>query len=66
MASHFFFLVLFAVMVSTVFAVLQKDTPRDQVRLAASMPQASRSSSGTPSHACSSSTSNSQRSRARR
>lgn len=37
MASHLFFLVVFAVLVSTVFAVLQKDTPREQVRLAATM-----------------------------
>ena len=33
MKSHFLMLVVFAVMVSTVFAVLQKDTPREQVRL---------------------------------
>ncbi len=33
MRSHFLMLVLFAVMVSTVFAVLQKDTPREQIRL---------------------------------
>jgi hypothetical protein len=33
MSSHFLMLVLFAVMVSTVFAVLQKDTPREQIRL---------------------------------
>lgn len=33
MRSHFFMLVLFAGMVSTVFAVLQKDTAREQVRL---------------------------------
>jgi hypothetical protein len=32
--SHFFTLLLFAVLVSTVFAVLQKDTTREQVRLA--------------------------------
>lgn len=37
MASHFLFLVVFAVLVSTVLAVLQKDTPGEQVRLAASM-----------------------------
>jgi hypothetical protein len=34
MRSHFIMLVLFAAMVSTVFAVLQKDTAREQVRLA--------------------------------
>jgi heme A synthase len=34
MVSHLFFLVLFAVLVSTVFAVIQKPTPREQVRLA--------------------------------
>ena len=33
MRSHFLMLVLFAIMVSTVFAVLQKDTPREQIRL---------------------------------
>jgi hypothetical protein len=33
MRSHFLMLVLFSVMVSTVFAVLQKDTVGDQVRL---------------------------------
>jgi hypothetical protein len=33
MHSHFLMLVLFALMVSTVFAVLQKDTPREQIRL---------------------------------
>lgn len=33
MRSHFLMLVLFAAMVSTVFAVLQKDTVREQVRL---------------------------------
>jgi hypothetical protein len=37
MVSHFLFLVVFAVLVSTVFAVLQKDTPAEQVRLAALM-----------------------------
>jgi hypothetical protein len=37
MVSHLFLLILFAVLVSTVFAVLQKDTPREQVRLAATM-----------------------------
>lgn len=34
MVSHLLFLVIFAVLVSTVFAVLQKDTPREQIRLA--------------------------------
>jgi hypothetical protein len=33
MRSHFLMLVLFSVMVSTVFAVLQKDTVGEQVRL---------------------------------
>jgi hypothetical protein len=33
--SHFLYLVVFAAFVSTVFAVLQRDTPREQVRLAA-------------------------------
>lgn len=33
MRSHFLMLVLFAIMVSTVFAVLQKDAPREQLRL---------------------------------
>jgi heme A synthase len=37
MTSHLLLLVVFAVLVSTVFAVLQKDTPREQVRLAATM-----------------------------
>jgi hypothetical protein len=32
--SHLLFLVIFAVLVSTVFAVIQKDTPREQLRLA--------------------------------
>jgi hypothetical protein len=31
--SHFLMLLLFAVLTSTVFAVLQRDTPREQVRL---------------------------------
>jgi hypothetical protein len=35
--SHLLLLILFAVLVSTVFAVLQKDTLREQVRLAATM-----------------------------
>ena len=34
MLSHLLFLVIFAVLVSTVFAVIQKDTPREQLRLA--------------------------------
>lgn len=33
MTSHFALLVLFALCVSTVFAVLQRDDPRDQLRL---------------------------------
>jgi hypothetical protein len=33
MTSHFSLLLLFAILVSTVFAVLQRDTPRDQLRL---------------------------------
>ena len=37
MTSHLLLLVLFAVLVSTVFAVLQKDSPREQARLAAMM-----------------------------
>ena len=37
MPSHFFFLLVFSVLVSTVFAVLQKDTPLEQVRLALGM-----------------------------
>jgi hypothetical protein len=37
MTSHLLLLVLFAVLVSTVFAVLQKDTWREQVQLAAMM-----------------------------
>ena len=37
MPSHFFFLLVFSVLVSTVFAVLQKDTPREQVQFALSM-----------------------------
>jgi prepilin signal peptidase PulO-like enzyme (type II secretory pathway) len=32
MSSHFLFLVLFAAIVSAVFAALQRDTPREQVR----------------------------------
>jgi hypothetical protein len=34
MTSHFLYLVLFAAIVSTVFAVLQRDTPPEQVRFA--------------------------------
>lgn len=37
MSSHFLLLVVFAVMVATVFAVLQRDTPREQARAAALM-----------------------------
>lgn len=37
MLSHFMFLVLFSALVSTVFAVLQKDTAREQVRFALAM-----------------------------
>lgn len=33
MTSHFALLVLFALCVSTVFAVLQRDDPREQLRL---------------------------------
>lgn len=33
MTSHFLLLIVFAVLVSTVFAVLQRDTPREQLRL---------------------------------
>jgi hypothetical protein len=40
MNSHFAMMVLFAVMVSTVFAVLQKDTARDQIRLGLMMTSA--------------------------
>ena len=35
--SHFLFLVVFAVLVSTVFAVLQKDSLREQVRFGLKM-----------------------------
>jgi hypothetical protein len=35
MTSHFLLLVLFALLVSIAFAVLQRDTPAEQVRLAA-------------------------------
>lgn len=34
MTSHFLLLVVFAAIVATVFAVLQRESPRDQVRLA--------------------------------
>lgn len=37
MTSHFLLLVLFALMVSTVFAVLLKDTPGEQLRTGAIM-----------------------------
>jgi hypothetical protein len=37
MSSHLGALVLFAAMVSTVFAVLLRDVPREQVRLALRM-----------------------------
>lgn len=37
MRSHFLMLVVFSVMVSTVFAVLQKDTAREQIRLGVMM-----------------------------
>jgi hypothetical protein len=35
--SHFFLLVLFAFLVSLVFAVLMRDEPREQLRLGARM-----------------------------
>ncbi len=34
MTSHFLLLLVFAAIVSTVFAVLQRESPREQVRLA--------------------------------
>ena len=37
MTSHFSLLVLFALLVSTVFAVLLKDSPREQLRTGAMM-----------------------------
>jgi hypothetical protein len=37
MPSHFFFLVVFSALVSTIFAVLQKDTVNEQVRFALTM-----------------------------
>jgi hypothetical protein len=40
MRSHFVMLFIFAVMVSTVFAVLQKDTAREQLRLGLMMASA--------------------------
>jgi hypothetical protein len=40
MRSHFVMLVLFAMMVSAVFAVLQKDSAREQIRLGLMMASA--------------------------
>ncbi len=37
MSSHFLLLVVFAILVATVFAVLQRDTPTEQVRSAVLM-----------------------------
>lgn len=37
MTSHFLLLTLFALLVSTVFAVLLKDSPREQLRTGAMM-----------------------------
>ena len=37
MTSHFLLLVLFALLVSTVFAVLMKDTPMEQLRTGSMM-----------------------------
>jgi hypothetical protein len=37
MTSHFGLMVLFALFVSIVFAVLMRDTPRDQARLGAQL-----------------------------
>ena len=37
MPSHFLFLLIFSVLASTVFAVLQKDTLGEQVRFALTM-----------------------------
>ncbi|MEO5820817.1 MAG: hypothetical protein ABIT71_09945 [Vicinamibacteraceae bacterium] len=37
MPSHFFFLFVFSVLVSTIFAVLQKDTVAEQARFALTM-----------------------------
>ena len=37
MPSHFLFLLVFSVLVSTIFAVLQKDTVADQIRFALTM-----------------------------
>jgi heme A synthase len=37
MTSHFLLMVLFALLVSTVFAVLLRDEPRDQLRTGAMM-----------------------------
>jgi hypothetical protein len=40
MRSHFLMMLVFSVMVSTVFAVLQKDSAREQVRLGLMMTSA--------------------------
>lgn len=37
MTSHFLLLILFAILVSIVFAVLMRDDPRQQIRTAAVM-----------------------------
>ena len=37
MPSHFLFLLIFSALVSTVFAVLQKDTAAEQIRFALTM-----------------------------
>ena len=37
MTSHLFLLVLFALFVSTVFATLMRDTPREQVQIGGRM-----------------------------
>ena len=37
MTSHFLLLILFAILVSIVFAVLMRDVPRQQIRTAAVM-----------------------------
>lgn len=37
MDSHFLLLALFSMLVSLVFAVLMRDTPRDQLRLGAAI-----------------------------
>jgi heme/copper-type cytochrome/quinol oxidase subunit 4 len=36
-ASHFLIMVLFALLVSVVFAVLMRDSPREQLRIGATM-----------------------------